>query len=116
MKEVVWKWEYGVYVPFCPYCGEPAYEQDSCTFCGEPYQWVEGEFKPTKVTRGEYTVVQATNRHIHIYKNGKMVLHSHGNKKLTEEELLKEIDFYENLISAGAFDKCFNDSNEGTVL
>lgn len=97
MKEVVWKWDYGVYVPFCPHCGEPAYEQESCVVCGKPYQWVEGEIRPTKVSCGEYTVVQATNNHIHIYKNEKKVLHSQCNKKMTEDELLKQIDFYEKL-------------------
>ena len=43
MKKVNWKWDYGVYVPFCPYCDEPAYEKDHCCFCNKPYEWVNGE-------------------------------------------------------------------------
>lgn len=36
MKEIVWRCEYGVYVPFCPYCDEPAYERASVPFVENP--------------------------------------------------------------------------------
>ena len=65
IKPVIWKWDYGVYVPFCPYCGEPAYEKDRCFSCGKPYEWTDGEIEPTTVSRGEYTAIQATNNHIY---------------------------------------------------
>lgn len=99
MKKIVWRWDCGVYVPFCPHCGEPAYEHDKCVFCHEPYEWVDGEVRPTEVSRGEYTVVQATNNHVHIYQNGQMVLHAACDRKMTEEDLLHEIDLYEKLIA-----------------
>ncbi len=101
IKKVKWKWDYGVYVPFCPYCDEPAYEKEGCVFCKKPYQWVEGEYKPTEVTQGEYTVVQATNNHISIYKNGEFVFHASCTKKKTEEELLGFIKFYEDMTVKG---------------
>ena len=94
IKEVEWMWEYGVYIPFCPYCGEPAYEKDSCYFCGKPYKYVEGEYKPTEVQCGEYTVVQNTNNHIHIYKDDSMVMHIQCTVKKTEEEFSIFWDIY----------------------
>lgn len=94
MEKVVWKWEYGVYVPFCPYCDEPAYEHDRCVFCGAPYQWEDGEVQPTQVTVGEYTVVQATNNHLHIYQNGKLVYLASCENKMTEDELKSQIELY----------------------
>lgn len=87
MEKVVWKWDYGVYVPFCPYCNEPAYDKNECLFCGKPYEWVEGEFQPTEVKRGEYTVIQSTNNHIGVYKSGQLVSHINCSEKKTEEEL-----------------------------
>lgn len=94
IKPVNWEWDYGVYVPFCPYCGEPAYEHDKCFNCSKPYKWVDGEIKPTKVQVGEYLVVQETNNHIHLYKDGHIIYHSQCTEKLTEDELRETIDFY----------------------
>ena len=93
-KKVVWRWEYGVYVPFCPYCDEPAYEHDACCFCGKPYEYVDGEYKPKEVSKGEYTIVQSTNNHICLYKDGHMVMHAASTKSFTEEELLQHIERY----------------------
>lgn len=97
IKKVVWKWEYGVYLAFCPYCGEPAYEKDGCCFCHKPYIWVEGDHQPIKITQGEYTIVQSTNNHIMLYKNGSVIMHGACYKKLSEEELLAEIERVKNL-------------------
>lgn len=33
-EEVQWYREFGVLAPFCPYCGEPAYDTHRCAFCG----------------------------------------------------------------------------------
>lgn len=109
LKPIKWKWDYGVYVPFCPYCGEPAYEKNKCFSCGKPYKWVEGEYKPTEVQVGEYLVVQATNNHVHIYKDGNLVFHSQCSRKLTEEELRKQVDFYKKFMEEGHFEKLFGD-------
>ncbi len=92
LKRVKWEWDYGVYVPLCPYCKELAYEKDKCVFCGKPYLWVEGKYKDTVVKVGEYTVVQATNNHISIYENGKLVYHAACTKKKTEVELKQTVD------------------------
>ena len=93
-KKVVWRWEYGVYVPFCPYCDEPVYDHDRCFNCGKPYEYVDGEYKPKEVSKGEYTIVQSTNNHICLYKDGHMVMHVASTKSYTEEELLQMIDKY----------------------
>ena len=93
-KKVVWRWEYDVYVPFCPYCDEPAYEHDGCCFCGKPYEYVDGECKPKEVSKGEYTVVQSTNNHINVYKNGSLVFHADCAAPRSEAELLALIDGY----------------------
>ena len=117
MKKVKWRWDWGVYVPLCPHCDEPAYEKDHCVFCGKPYKWVEGKYKDTIVEQGEYTVIQATNNHISVYKNGKFVMHINCHKKMTEKELLEQIKFYEDLTvkdetGKTKFDRICDDESE----
>lgn len=92
MKKINWRWDYSVYVPFCPYCDELAYEQEKCVFCGKSYKWVEPKYKPKKIQVDGYTVVQSTNNHIQIYDaSDKMVYHASCNKKLTEQELAEQV-------------------------
>ncbi len=100
-KKVIWDTEFDSEekYPFCPYCRELAYEKDHCVFCGKPYEWVEGEGTSSVVEVGEYTVVQASNHHVHIIKNGKMVMHVPCNKPMTPEELKEQVPFYEKLIT-----------------
>ena len=104
MKKVKWTWDWGVYVPLCPYCNELAYEKDHCVFCEKEYKWVD-KSKDRFVTVGEYTVVQASNNHISITKDGRMVYHASCTKKLSEEELKEHVKFYEELIGKGATDE-----------
>lgn len=56
-----------------------------------------------EVSRGVYKVVQATNHHIHLYMNGKRIMHLPCDKKMSEVELLEQIDFYEMLLKNGSF-------------
>lgn len=102
MKKIKYRWDMGVYVAFCPYCDELVYEKDRCVFCGKPYEYVEGKHKPTIVEEDEYTIVQATNNHIQIYKDGRMVMHMSCRKKKTEDELRSTIELYESLSRKGA--------------
>lgn len=95
MKKVKWKVEYGLEIPFCPYCDEPIYEKGECVFCGEKHEWVEGKQKDTVLTVGEYTVVQTGNNHISISKDGRMVMHINCTEKCTEEELKNMVSFCE---------------------
>ena len=95
-KKIIWRWDWEVYMPFCPYCNEPAYEKDKCVFCGKPYEWVEPKYKDTIIEQGEYTIIQATNNHISIYKNGEFVYHASCTKKKTEEELLEHLKWFED--------------------
>lgn len=50
-----------------------------------------------KIEIGEYMVMQSTNNHISIYKNGDMISHISCNKKLTEQELKDMIPECEKL-------------------
>lgn len=104
MKRVKWRWDMGCYVPLCPYCNELAYEKDHCVFCGKEYEWVD-KSKDRIVTVGEYTVVQASNNHISITKDDRMVYHASCTKKLSEEELKEHVKYYEELIGKGATDE-----------
>lgn len=97
MKKVNWTWYLGVYVPLCPYCNEPAYEKKKCVFCGKKFEWVEGEIKPTVIEHEGYTIIQETNNHIQIYKDNHLVMHASCTKKMTEEELKKEVEFLRNM-------------------
>lgn len=98
MKKVNWRCDWGVYIPFCPYCDEPAYEEGHCVFCQRKYKWVEGKYKPLIVEFEGYKAVQATNNHISVYDaDGHMVMHSSCNRKYTEDELKTHIEFVKGI-------------------
>lgn len=111
MRKVKWRWDYGCYVCFCPYCDEPSYEKDRCVFCGKPYKWVEPKHKPTIVEVGEYTIVQATNNHIQLFKGERSVMHVSCTAKKTEDELKEMVALYEELANINIPDK-EEDSND----
>lgn len=93
MKKVKWRWDWGVYVPFCPYCDEPAYVKDQCAFCGRKYKWVDGKYKPTVAVHKGYRAIQSTNNDITIYdEDGDLVIHSACGRKYTEDELKIHIE------------------------
>ena len=92
MKRIRWRWDFGVYMPFCPHCDEIAWANNRCTFCGKPYRWVEGRVKPKIVTHGEFTAVQGTGKDITVYDGeGEFIMHASCDKKLTDEELIEVI-------------------------
>ena len=43
-------------------------------------------------------VSQVSNNHVAIFKDGKMVFHAQINKRLTNDELKKQVDFYLNVL------------------
>ena len=96
MKKVKWTWDWGVYVALCPYCNEVAYEKDHCVFCLRDYKWVD-KSKDRVVTVGEYTIVQASNKHIHIHKGDRVVMHLSCNKKLSKRKLKGYAKLFEDL-------------------
>ena len=96
MKKVKWTWDWGCYVPLCPYCNELVYEKDHCVFCGKEYEWVD-KSKDRKVEVGEYTVVQTSNNNIHIYKGERMVFHASCTKRKSEIELKDMVGYYESI-------------------
>lgn len=96
MKKVKWQWDWEVFVPLCPYCNELAYEKDHCVFCKKEYKW-KNKSKDRQVTVGEYTVVQASNNHISIFKDGRGVYYTSCTKKLSKRKLKGFVKFYEDL-------------------
>lgn len=98
VKKVIWRWDYGVYMPFCPNCDDILYvPEKACRSCKQAIEWTEPKYKETVVEIDEYTVVQATNNHISIYENGKFVFHASCRKKMTETELKDMVEIYKSL-------------------
>ena len=89
MKKVKWKWDMGCYIAFCPHCGEPAYSDSFCEFCGKEYKWREGRYKPREVVVGKYTVTQTTGKSIYITdtEEHKLVYHLTCTKRLPKWKL-----------------------------
>ena len=117
MKEVKWRWEYGLCVPFCPYCDEPAYEEDHCVFCGKEYKYTESPVKDTtkKVTVGEYTIVQLSNNALYVYKGERCVMHASSAKKMTEDELKEMVAHYEELCNTDIGEEVEDEQREADI-
>ena len=47
-----------------------------------------------KIQYRNHTVSQASNNHVMICKDSEMVFHAQVNKKLTDDELKRNVDFY----------------------
>lgn len=114
MKKVKWTYDWEVYVPLCPYCNEPAYEEDHCVFCGKQYKWVDGgeEAKIKVVEHNGYTIIQCTNNHIQVYKDGSLVMHASCTKKMTEDELKDQVVFLEEMRKDDFLEKIRKDKTE----
>ena len=86
ISKVKWRWDWGCFIPLCPYCNEPAYEKDYCVFCLKDYKWVDRS-KERMVIVGDYTIVQTSNNHISVTKDGRMVLHASCTKRMSKRKL-----------------------------
>ena len=100
MKKVKWRWDMGCYIPYCPYCGEPAYEENCCPFCNKEYKWVN-KSKTREVVVGEYTIAQASNHHITIVKDGQMVMHVSCTRRKSKRQLKKMLELHKQLTKEG---------------
>ena len=58
-----------------------------------------------KIKKDEYEISQASNNHVMICKDGKMLFHASMTKELTKEELLKQLNFYLKLVEKIGSDK-----------
>lgn len=47
--KIDWRKEYGMTVPYCPSCGEMAYETERCKFCGQKFIQEEGPKEKTEI-------------------------------------------------------------------
>lgn len=90
------------YYPFCPYCQEPAYEEEECVFCGMPYKWSKDPEPPTIVYIDGHAVLQTSGRQIYIYNSGgQLVSHATCDKRLTKRKLRKHYRLYRELRKDG---------------
>ena len=51
-----------------------------------------------KIKYRDCIVSQASNNHVMVCKDGEMVFHAEVNKKLTDEELKGNVDFYLDIL------------------
>jgi hypothetical protein len=105
-KKIVWIDDYdGGKYPACPNCKEPAYYTDECCFCGQKFVQDDEALQinhSVQIERDGYTVVQASNNHIHIYdKNGMLISHMHCSRKMTEKELEGQLEFIKKAMGKG---------------
>lgn len=106
-KKLVWKDDYdGSKYPACPCCKEPAYFHDECCFCGQVFEQDEEAWREfnhaIQIEKDGYTVIQASNNHIHIYaSDGTLLCHASCTKKMTEKELEKYLESFRKLTKGG---------------
>lgn len=56
--------------------------------------------KNQRFRQGDYTVIQdGTNNHVSVFKYGNLVAHIPKEKRLTNKQLKKEIDDYEEFLT-----------------
>ena len=88
IKKIAWQPEYGEGLyPFCPYCNEPAYEEDHCVFCNKAYKWEDSPIKDTVVRVDNITIAQTSGNGIYIHSEKGLIAHMSCTKRMTEEEL-----------------------------
>ena len=51
-----------------------------------------------KIEYRNCTVVQNSNNHVIIFQNNEMAFHASVDKKLTDDELRKQVDFYLDIL------------------
>lgn len=94
VKQVVWKVDWGAYLPFCPHCDEPAYNDDICFNCGKKYEMTEGEHKNIEVSDGDWKAVQTPGMSLYIVRDGEIIVHASCTSMFTEEELRQQLKRY----------------------
>ena len=87
--------EYGIVIPVCPFCNEPAYEEEQCIFCGAKFeQPTKEEQEEVNKANHEFTVTyKNVTLHqiasaVYQYKNNRLISHWSLTRPYTEEELL----------------------------
>ena len=51
-----------------------------------------------KIKHRDCIISQASNNHVTICKNGERVFHANIDKRLTDDELKKQVDFYLDIL------------------
>lgn len=89
--------EDGLSLPYCPFCNEPAYDDEYCVFCGAEFiKPTKEEMDEVKKANHEYKVIYKNVILIQVgcsvyqYRDNKFINHWSLAKPFTEEELLKE--------------------------
>lgn len=75
--------------PVCPHCGEIAYNDNECVFCGGKYEIETPPGTRTiKIVRDGYTITQGRDHHVMVCnERGEMVMHARCLRAFTVQEL-----------------------------
>ena len=95
--KIEYSYEYGMFIPVCPFCKELAYEEQQCVFCGadfeQPTKEEQEEIKKANhefiVTYKNVTLQQIADA-VYQYKDNILISHWSLARPYTEEELLAE--------------------------
>ena len=91
-KEIVYYWEYGMLMGFCPNCNDIPYDKEVCQLCGQKLIWKEKpkKYQDTVVKKDDYVITQVYGSwSVYVEKNGVLLSISQCTKKFTKKELLK---------------------------
>lgn len=87
--------EWGITVPFCPFCNKYAYESTHCVFCGAEFEEpTKEDIEKMKKANNEITVeyknimIQQVATSLWLYEGGKLISHMALGNPMTEKELL----------------------------
>lgn len=97
IKDIIWVEEYGMIVPMCPSCREPAYEENECVFCHQKYRYTPKPkgYEDTIITIGDYTITQVYGSWgVYIEHKGRLLVHASCSGKMSEKELTEWLKQY----------------------
>ena len=97
-------------MPVCPSCQEPTYDEKRCIFCGQHIKVKEYPQKPLIVKWKGYKGVHVIGS-IWVYQDDKFVLHGQCKKKLTPNELRKQLKTMPRLLTVLAENLKDNDKS-----
>lgn len=92
---------YGIVLPWCPFCNEPAYESTHCVFCGAEFEKLTKEEKEEQkllnneltVTYGNVLVHQVSNS-VWVFRDNALLCHVSLAHPYTEDELIELAETY----------------------
>lgn len=105
IKDIKWQKEYCyssddfMVMPFCPSCGEPAYEENECMFCHQKYRFIPKpkDYEDVIITIGEWEICQVYGSWgVYISHNGRIVVHASCGSPISKRKLKEWLESYAN--------------------